>query len=440
MLLFIGAKPWTPTVRDTILLQADGREYHEMAISLLQHGDFSVREEFKGLRTPVYPFYVMLVYGIAGPHPWVVLLTHVFIDTLSCYLLFLALQRLFGRRVALLSALFYALDPFLIYHCCTLYSDSFFVFVLVTFFYFFSRMLTGGPEAVTGKNILYSALALGIVTLTKPITLYFPALVLLIFLLIFRWQIQKVVRPFLVFLLVFLLTLSPWIVRNYLRFGHASLSNSGDYNTLAVYVAHMEMNRRGSTDLYAVIDQLLAEGDSLIRKDGYDPATINPFEKAAYYKQLSMGYIKRNPLSFGKHIFLGMFHEMFGLGTHGYSDLLGIGKKSETFSMFAYPNFFQLVRAFFREKSWGQMLLGFFIAVYVAISYGCVIYGSVISWRKHKIFVVFCLLAALYFIVLSGAGGWTRYKLPAIPFYLGLAGLGLDRLLPATVRKLFPSY
>src|SRR5882672_5232128 len=151
LFLFIGAKPWQPAVRDTILLQADGREYNDIATSLLTHADFSAKEEFKGLRTPVYPMYIMLIYWIVGPLPWVALLSHVFIDTFSCLLLFLALKRLFGPKVARFSALVYALDPFLIYHCSTLFSDTFFVFTIVAFFYFFSRLLKGHPDAVTSK-------------------------------------------------------------------------------------------------------------------------------------------------------------------------------------------------------------------------------------------------------------------------------------------------
>ncbi len=426
LLLFIGAKPWTPPVRDNILLQADGREYSEIAISLLRNGDFSAKEEFKGLRTPAYPFYVAMIYGIFGPHPWIVLLTHVFIDTLSCWLLFLALRRLFGAKAALFAALFYAFDPFLIYHCSTLFCDTFFVFVLVAFFYFFSRLLTGDPSSVSTRDIVASAVVLGIATLTKPITLYLPALIFLTFLFIHR---RQVLRPFALFLIVFIATLSPWLIRNYIRFDHLSLSNSGDYNTLAVYVSHMEMDRRHSATLYPVIDELLAEGDSLIRRDGYDPDTINPFEKAAYYRRLSMGYIKRYPMLFARHVVLGVFHEMFGLGTKGYSDLLHLGSVTESFTMFAHSNVVDLLRAFFREKTWGEILVGAFIAVYLAISYSCALWGVVVAFHTHRAFTIFCVLTVAYFIVLSGAGGWTRYKLPAIPFYLGFAGLGLEKIL-----------
>jgi len=429
LLLFIGAEPWTPTVRDNILLQADGREYSEIAISLLTHADFSAKEEFQGLRTPVFPMYVMVIYWLAGHRPWVVLLSHVLIDTFSCYLLFLALQNLFSKRIARLSALFYALDPFLIYHCSTMFADTFFVFTLVAFFYFFARLLTGDPRSFSTPNITCAAITLGIATLTKPITLYLPFLVLITFLIIFKGQLKKWLLPALTFLVVFFLALSPWLIRNYIRFDHFSLSNSGDYNTLAVYVSHTEMDRRHSPTLYPVIDDLLAEGDSLIRKDGYDPDNINPFEKAGYYKQLSMGYIKRYPLIFIKHVFLGVFHEMFGLGTKGYSDLLHLGSVSESFTMFAHSNVFDLIRAFFREKTFGEILLGAFIAVYLAISYAGALYGTFIAFRTHKAFTIFCILTACYFIVLSGAGGWTRYKLPAIPFYLGFAGLGLETAL-----------
>jgi len=422
LLLFFVSKPWTATVRDNILLQADGNEYHSIALSLLAKGDFSAGEEFKGLRTPVYPFYVSAIYWVTGPRPWVVVLTHAFIDTFSCWLLFLSLVNLLGPRVSRIAALFYAIDPSLIYYSCTLFSDTVFVFTIVLFFYYFSRLLKDLHNPVT-KNIILSALFLGVATLTKPISVGLPVLIVLTLLFLTRgrtWSLRRSVF----FLGVFFLALSPWMTRNYIRFGHFALSNSGDFNMLEVYVSHMEMTRRHSNDLYHTIGELEAEADRLIRLDGYDPATINPFDKAAYYRRLSMIYINKYPLLFTKHILLGASHEVFGLDTGGYSELLSFSNTSGSFTVFAHTSIVESVQAFFREKTYIEIMLGFGIAVYLAVTYACALYGIFISFRLHKVYTILCLLIILYFIILPGPGGWVRYKLPAIPFYLGFAGLG----------------
>lgn len=410
-------------MRDNILLQADGHEYHAIALSLLAKGDFSAGEEFKGLRTPVYPFYVSAIYWVTGPKPWVVVLTQVFIDTLSCWFLFLSLSNLLGTRASRLASLFYAIDPSLIYYTCTLFSDTVFVFTTVLSLYYFSRLLKDLHNPVT-KNIVLSALFLGLTTLTKPISVGLPVLIVVALLLLASRRGWSPLRS-VIFLGTFFLTLSPWMTRNYLRFGHFALSDSGDFNMLEVYVSHMEMTRRHSNDLYHTIGELENEADSLIRRDGYDPAAINPFDKAAYFRRLSMIYINKYPLLFTRHIFLGASHELFGLGTASYSELLAFNNSSSPFTVFAYTSVIQSVYAFFREKTQTEVILGICIALYLVFTYTCALYGIFISFRINFTYTILCLLIVLYFIFLPGPGGWVRYKLPAIPFYLGFSGLGL---------------
>jgi 4-amino-4-deoxy-L-arabinose transferase-like glycosyltransferase len=423
LVLFFAASPWSTSVRDGILLRADGKEYDAIARTMLAGNDFSAGEDFKGLRTPVYPIYVAAIYWLAGPRPWVVVLINVFIDSFSCWLLFLSLTNLFGVRAGRIAALFYALDPALISYSVTMFCDTVFVFTLILFLYNFSRFIKDQFRSPGSKYVIFSAMFLGLATLTKPIAIGLPILVVptLFFLSKGRtWALRSAA----LFLVVFFVILSPWMTRNYSRYGHFALSNSGDFNTLEVYVSHMEMARRHSNQLNNTIDELEAEADSLIRHDGFDPAAINPFDKAAYYRRLAMTYINKYPVLFAKHTMLGVSHEVFGLGTNNYSDLLGFKNAPKSFTVFAYSSIAESVQAFFKEKTYPEIMLGFAIVLYLAVAYSCTLYGVFISFRYNKVYTIFCLLIILYFLIVPGPGGWVRYKLPAIPFYLGFAGQG----------------
>jgi 4-amino-4-deoxy-L-arabinose transferase-like glycosyltransferase len=77
------------------------------------------------------------------------------------------------------------------------------------------------------RTMILAGFLLGAATLTKPVTLYFPVILIAAWL-IYRFIIKQelLFKYVLAFLLVFGLTIAPWIVRNYQVFGSVSISSS----------------------------------------------------------------------------------------------------------------------------------------------------------------------------------------------------------------------
>ena len=398
LLLFATVKPWEPTVRDRMILKNDALGYHQLAVSLIEDQRFAFK---KGgipdiLRTPLYPLLISLVYTIFGSEsPWIVLLVQILIDSASCLILFFLILKFLNLRVAFYASLFYALDPFLILYSVTLLSDIFFVFLCLIASYWFSEAIQRKFER-SAMYVLLSALFFGLATLVRPVSQYIPLIIILLLFVVLKKEVKKACKLALLFLIFFIITLSPWLIRNFNTFGALSLSTSGSYNMIALYVGPMEMERRGQS-FNEVQEALIREVDALIVKEGLNPRELNELQQARYWKKLAIQYIARDPISFGKHYLLGIIHSFANLGTGPYGDLLQLSKKESKFEIKAYPNLLELLKRWLSQKTAQEITIGIGVAFFLLITYTPLIIGLIVSWWKDRknIFLWFSLVMAL---------------------------------------------
>lgn len=432
LFLFAMVKPWDPTVRDRVILKNDALEYHQLAVSVLEHRRFSFQKgEGPGtpdtLRTPLYPLLISLIYSICGNEStWSVLLVQILIDTASCFLLFLLVLKFFNLRVAFYASLFYALDPFLILYSLTLLSDGLFVFLYLLSAYWFSEAI----YRQYGHSFLYvllSAFFCGLATLVRPVSQFLPFIIVPFLFFVLRKEIKKAFKLGVLYLVIFAITLSPWILRNFNTYGVLSLSTVGAYNLIALYVGPIEMERRGQP-LEKVQGAMMEEVDHLIRQEGRNPENLNAFQQAGYWEKLAFRTIRQHPIAFTKHYLQGIVHLFATLGTGPYGDLLQLPKKNGKFEIKAYSNMVALLKDWVKLKTQQEITIGLVVGLYLCITYALLVVGLVIYWRRDRKnpFLLFSLIMILYFILITGTAGLARFKLPAIPFYLIFVGIGLS--------------
>ena len=329
LFLFFLISPWNENVINNNILQPKSDEicYNNLAISIL-HGNFSLYGRSEALRTPLYPAFISLFYLLFGKIIWIVLLAQIFVDTITCLFLFLSIKNLISSPIGFYSAFIFALNPFLIMRSVTLMSDTLFIFFCVLFYYFLVKVFL----LKSTKYIILSAIFLGIATLVRPITIYLPLLVILFFLIVNRKKFNNAIKMALLFGLFFLLSISPWIIRNYIVFNEIFFSTSGSYNLLMLYVVPMEVERRKLPT--TVVENLLkAEVDSSLIAKGLDPTKLNNFQKDKYFKEIAINYIKKTPFTLLKYDLLGITHTIIGLGTREFATLLNIRTPKKIFNI-----------------------------------------------------------------------------------------------------------
>ncbi len=433
LMFFAVVQPWAPDVEERIIIpsgeaRTDSLEYHTAAITILEEHRFALENGAppEALRTPGYPLFVAGIYAIFGYHPWIVLLFQIILDTLACFLLFRAFSRIFNSHLAYIAAIIYAIDPYVIMYDSFLFCDSFFVFLLITGLFIFSYIVQAQRSNKKHLFLIFlMGLLMGIMSMVKPIALYLPLVIIIYSMMASRSHRLNSVKHSLLILLGFGIIITPWIFRNYEIFGEPSFSTPGDFNLLALTVTPMEMKRQDMDDVNVVRAALFLEADDMMRADNYDPERLNEFQRAKYWRKLALRYIFSDPMGALYTYGRGILDIFLNLETSAFSKMLHI--PMTRFDMKSYSNIFELVRDFVLKKGIVGIIVGGIAGLFLLLTYLSTFLGICLSWRKlNHSYIVYCLLIVGYFIILTGAAGLARFRLPIIPFYLIFTAVGID--------------
>lgn len=207
--------------------------FNRRAITLLEEGTFRTENDQKGLgsstyRPPLYPLFLAGVYGLFGKDPRNAYIAQSVLGALLLIGVYQLGKRISPEKireaVGLTAMGCCAVYPPLIAYCGILLSEILFITLLVWAVFCLLK-----PEQ-SSKNLILTGLLFGLANLTRPIT--FP---LLLFLLLLLWLTRQLKLNQLVSVLaIFFITLSPWVIRNYLEFHELVLvDNSSGINLVA---------------------------------------------------------------------------------------------------------------------------------------------------------------------------------------------------------------
>jgi len=199
-------------------LRGDQPNYDSIALNLITgHGyklHYEVNRQFPtALRGPSYVLFLATTYLIVGHHVVAPMILQILMDLLTCYLLFQIGLMLFKRRdAALLGALLYAIYPPIIRNTAAILNETFTCLMFVLAIYEFLRYMENGKRS----QIYWSAAAIGIGALSKPIFALLPVL-FAISALPYRDK-KRCLIDLGMQLLIVALMFSPWVIRNALTF------------------------------------------------------------------------------------------------------------------------------------------------------------------------------------------------------------------------------
>ncbi len=374
-----------------------------LASSIVRDKKFS---GFQTFRTPGYPVFIAVIYRIFGEQPWVVLLFQIFINSVSILLVYKIGKIIFNEKIAYLGSILFALDPHQILYTVHLLGDTLFVTTLLASIY---TMLLG-LKSKKGKYILMSGFLIGISTLIKPISQYLPFVFVLFILLHKNQSLLSKIKTSLVYLIIFFITLSPWMIRNYIKYDYYSLSSIKGYNLLFYNVT---LTKAWQTDkpFRQIQNDFLQEAKERGATDN-----INGFKRSTIYTEIAAEYIKNNIFDFSIRHILGIWNMYKGPDTGNIAHKLGmegsvLGRGT-----------------FLRSKTFGEMIIGIPIGIFLMFCYLTAFYGIFSLIKEKRYFeLTFLLLIIIYFSVLTGVTGNARFKLPITPFYILITSIGISR-------------
>ena len=398
---------------DEKLLVNDASGYHQIAVSLLQDGQFPPNDDYQSmLRTIGYPAFVAAVYGVAGVHPWAVILLQLLLDSLLALLL-IRFARLLGiDKYAYWGGLLWAIDPLAIISCNALLSDSLFVLITVWAFFLLTRYLMENRA----RDLYGHALLLALAAHVRPVGLYlFPLMAIT---LLFRFYRRRQMKQWLLFVLTFMLMIAPWYLRNKGMHRHYFFSISGDYNALILYAAPLYARQIGvsSQDVKDILETQMAQQYPELH-------TNDPY---LFYKQ----YWKRGLTLVKANLFMFIKQNI----KQGIKFILSIGRKrfenekkislSDSFykdglikTIEKIYNYFGLTYILYLLAAEGLLLIEYALSIVGIFN----IFKKRISLRDP---FVLLMIPLFYFFILGIPIGFTRLKLPVMPIIILLVSMG----------------
>jgi len=166
-------------------------------------------------RPPAYPIFLAIVYFLFGHSFLWVKISQAVLDTFTVFILYNISKKYFDEKTSLLVSLVLALYPPLIVYNGVIGSE-----ICFTFFLALTLLVLTNTVCINSTKLYgISGVILGITTLCRSTTIFYP-----IFFLIGLLIVKKnfFLKGLIVFLLFFVITLLPWTLRNYFTSGSFS--------------------------------------------------------------------------------------------------------------------------------------------------------------------------------------------------------------------------
>ncbi len=170
-------------------------------------------------------------------------------------------------------------------------SESFFVLFFFLFILFIIKFIKAAEQNAAFNNyktIGWSAFLLGMATLIKPTTLYLP-IILIAAWLAYRYFLKRnfLLKQVIIFLIIFILILSPWYYRNYRAFGVAALTSNKEevlFTALAPSVLAVKNHESYSQSLI-----------NFFKSKGIEQYPIINTGNAGWFQQQAIEVLIKNP-------------------------------------------------------------------------------------------------------------------------------------------------
>ncbi|MCK4546915.1 MAG: glycosyltransferase family 39 protein [Candidatus Eisenbacteria sp.] len=418
---FLALQPWDEEGLKENLLITDAKGYHQIALEILSCGGYPSSETF---RTPVYPLFVAMMYSLFAGKLAAVLLLQVLLDVVVVFLTYLLGMEVFeSRGTGQVAGFLYAISLLPPYFCTRLRTEILFTLILVIGVLIFVKAL----KVLRPWTFALAGLLIGVATLVKPATLLLPVLMGAVAV----WQgrggrPRRAVIGAVVLLAAFAVTISPWQFRNYRLYGHYALSSIQSTNMCYWSVAMTKAHTEG-TSREEALEELV--GTSV-------EGITNPFDQGPILNRIAFEYIRTHVADYiychmkgTMNVFLGTAKggvlKTFRPGWEGWSEDVPLAETT-------WARTARLLRSAREEYFLGPLLATKQLIEYAFVIVGCVV---VFHSREKRLYVVFLILATLYFAGVSGVIGHARYKVPTIPLYLAVSARGFFEIFEVRKRR-----
>ena len=396
----------------------DSPGYMYMAKNLAEHGEFLPTN----FRTPGYLFFLAIIYLIF--HSFVpAIFLGALISAFAAPLIYLIAKELFEERIAFIAGVLAAIEPMGLFLGVSILTEGVFTPVLLLSVYFFIRYLKAGNTS----RLYYSGALLALSTLIRPIMFYFWPIAILFVLrkeYINGWRL--VCKKALIFVVVFFLILSPWLVRNKI------VVNSWQITSLQGYIFYI--------DHYGAVLRYLGEAGPLSDVQAKALSIVSPdkiftSEGSNILFKTAIDGIKQHKLAYINVYAKSMISFFIANGYKSlFIDILGVPAKAPyiPFELFLRFDFKSIFKTFSEMDFagfliyWGSKIL--WVAVFASFLATLVYLLTKKNYRAIMAEAAFIAVVIFYFALITGptavGGGRTKSTINGLIFIFFVFGIG----------------
>lgn len=400
------------------LLFEDKELFWGTAQNIINHGSFSTNtySEPDAIRMPGYPLFLGSLYLILFKSMALVLFVQNIIGAITTVLVYRLGKSIFNKKAAVFASIIYIFDPEHLGLSSLIRSEVLFIFFFLLSMIYFLKYI----KYFYIRYLIYFSLLLGIATLIRPNSQFFFVVYIFIFFLMAvskKIAFKKFLTDSVVIIFIVLATLSPWGIRNYVRFGTLQLSPIMGYhlyNNLIIDAQNTVLLRQGGgyEDTNENVKKHIIEIGELLAKELQVPRnTYANFEHQKYFLDKSWLEIKKDPWLYIGAYFRCKINYCFNDASAYFINLLDRGGGGGN-PIWNIPS-----GILFPYVYYGMKFVWLFMWLIIAAG---LILECAYWLRKKKdalwIMYVFLLSSIIYFAIPMFCGGpLTRYRFPTDP-------------------------
>ena len=213
---------------DKIAPIGDANTYNGYALAILNQSDWLTNPSFVGeYRPPGYPLFLAFIYFIFGQEKlFAVYFFQSIISTLTVYYIYKLSSSMFGERASLLALLWGGVSFLYLWYNGMVMRETIVIFLIIFSFYhlwiFFES--EKAVHCLKNKNLLVFAVAFTLLLHTDARYLFYIPFLAILFIIYYDfWSAVKKYSCLLVMLIIFLI---PWSIRNYIAYDGLVLINT----------------------------------------------------------------------------------------------------------------------------------------------------------------------------------------------------------------------
>ena len=404
----------------------DSPRYMLLAKNLVEHGtlSFGGSSPFQptNFRTPGYPLFLALIYLIF--HSFIpAIFFGALISAFAAPLVYLIAKEVFEERIAFVAGILAAIEPMGLFLGVSILTEGVFTAVLLLAVYFFVRYLKAG----SGTCLFSSSALLALATLIRPVMFYFwPFAILFI---LYREHIfgqRLVLKKIFVFIIIFFLVLSPWLIRNKI------VVNSWQITSLQGYIFFI--------DHYGAVLRYLGEAGPLSDVQAKALALVGPdkiftSEGSDILFKTAIDGIKQHKLAYANIYAKSLISFFIANGYKSlFIDILGVPAKAPfiPFELFLRFDFKSILKTLDNMDFGGFLIYWGSKILWIVVSASFLIALIYLLWNKNykniRTEVLFLAVIIFYFALITGptaiGGGRTKSPINGLIFIFFVFGIG----------------